>query len=469
MTNENTKETLNELYRALQTRTGSGAVYICENAADREALMQACYEPFLLDPAEVNGPEKVLQMVQMKAPQKEIIVCNNEETRYAWENTIRAAEQTTTAEIQIMPPKIRKHIKTLQEYMFFLNTPKADKALKQLEDYRRDIEEKTNPRPGNIEDYFESGAYEKELKQFTNGANIPTGFPALDNNLGGGLFSGLYVIGATPGLGKTTFCLQIADNIAKSTRPVLFFSLEQSRLELVTKSISRTARKMYPNRQRELKNSLQIRKGYTSEPTTEALNKYRETVAPYMQIIQGNFETNIDTIRETVKRYIDKNKKRPAVFIDYLQIVRPGKGSKARDTRAAVDEVLTELKRISRDFEIPVICISTLNRTNYSKTIGLESFKESGGVEYTADVAIGMQYAIIPSLDGKNENSDREALNAEKNKAEREIDLICLKNRYGKGFFQIKYKYYPVFDYFTEEGQQPNSQPRERLKNALIL
>ena len=469
MTNENTKETLNELYRALQTRSGSGAVYICESTADREALMLANYKPFLLDPEEVNGPEKVLQMVQMKDPQKEIIVCNNPGTFYAWKNTIKAAEETTTAEIQLVPAEIRKYIETLQKDITALNMQKADRALKKLEAYRLAIEESTNPRPGNIEDYFNSGAYEKDLKQFTNGANIRTGFSALDTNLGGGLFSGLYVIGATPGLGKTTFCLQIADNIAQTTRPVMFFSLEQSRLELVTKSISRTARKMYPNNQAGLKNSLQIRKGYTSEPTAEAMQKYRETVAPYMQIIQGNFETNIDTIRATIKRYIDRNKLRPVVIIDYLQIVRPGKGSKARDTRAAVDEVLTELKRISRDFEIPVICISTLNRTNYSKTIGLESFKESGGVEYTADVAIGMQYAIIPSLDGKSENADREALNAEKNKAEREIDLICLKNRYGKGFFQIKYNYYPMYDYFTEEGQQPNSQPRERLKNALIL
>lgn len=467
MTNEIFKE-LQRLDHEMHEKSGSGAVYICETAADQQALMLSGYDPIFLNPEQTNGPEKVLQMVQMKNPEKIIIVFNKpeRESAQAWQAMIKAAKETTTAEIQLIPAEIRKYIDILQGD---LTTPKAGKAIKKLEVYRARIEETTNPRPGNIADYFSSGAYAKDLNKFTQGGNIPTGFTELDLNLGGGLFSGLYVIGATPGLGKTTFCLQIADNIAGSSRPVMFFSLEQSRLELVTKSISRTARKMYPNSQRELKNSLQIRKGYTSDATAGALQKYRETVAPHMHIIEGNFETNIDTIRATVQRYISRNTIRPAVIIDYLQIVKPGKGSKARDTRAAVDEVLTELKRMSRDFEIPVICISTLNRTNYSKTMGLESFKESGGVEYTADVAIGMQYEIISELDGKNENSDREAVNAEKNKTERKIVLICLKNRYGKGYFQIKYKYFPIFDYFIEEKGPDLKVSRERHSNIPII
>ena len=455
MTNNTLRDELTRLDNTTKEKSGAGAVFICESAADWQALMLAEYDPFFLNPEnnpeQLNGPEKVLEMLQMKERQKAIIVCpSTKESFNIWQAVIRTARETTTADIDTIPAEIRKKINLISQDPM---SPSASKAIRKLKAYRAAVEESKNPRPGNIEDYFNSGAYEQDLKQFTQGANIPTGFSDLDLNLGGGLFSGLYVIGATPGLGKTTFCLQVADQIAETRRPVMFFSLEQSRLELVTKSISRTARKINPSNQRELKNSLQIRRGYTSAATADALQKYRETVAPYMHIIQGNFETNVDTIRATVQRFIERNKIRPVVIIDYLQIIRPGKASRARDTRAAVDEVLTELKRMSRDFEIPVICISTLNRTNYSKTMGLESFKESGGVEYTADVAIGMQYEIISALDGKNENADREKVNEEKNKAEREIVLICLKNRYGKGYFQIKYKYYPVFDYFIEKPQ----------------
>ena len=249
--------------------------------------------------------------------------------------------------------------------------------------------------------------------------------------------------------------LQLADQIAETRRPVLFFSLEQSRLELVTKSISRTARKMNPGNQTDLKTSLQIRKQYANNETMDAaFMAYKTRIAPDMNIIEGNFKTTIDTIRATISKYISETASRPAVIIDYLQIVKPGKKSKARDNRAAIDEVLTELKRASRDLDVPILTISTLNRMNYSKTMGLESFKESGGVEYTADVAIGLQYGIMATLDGKNENDAREKIAAEMDKTERDIMLICVKNRNGKGYFQLNYKYYPMFDYFIENTQR---------------
>ena len=77
------------------------------------------------------------------------------------------------------------------------------------------------------------------IQEQANTAYIPTGFDQLDEALDGGLFEGLYIIGAISSLGKTTFTLQIADQIAKSGEDVLIFSLEMSRSELMAKSISR--------------------------------------------------------------------------------------------------------------------------------------------------------------------------------------------------------------------------------------
>ena len=85
------------------------------------------------------------------------------------------------------------------------------------------------------------------MPYFTNFANnieskkdvICTNFNDFDNALDGGLYSGLYFIGAISSLGKTTFCLQIADQIARQKQDVLIFSLEMARDELMAKSVSR--------------------------------------------------------------------------------------------------------------------------------------------------------------------------------------------------------------------------------------
>ena len=68
---------------------------------------------------------------------------------------------------------------------------------------------------------------------------IPTGFKNFDSILDGGLYEGVYILGAIPSLGKTTLALQIADQIAEAGEDVLIFSLEMARRELMAKSISR--------------------------------------------------------------------------------------------------------------------------------------------------------------------------------------------------------------------------------------
>ncbi len=73
---------------------------------------------------------------------------------------------------------------------------------------------------------------------------LPTGFPKLDNVLDGGLYEGLYIIGAISSLGKTTIITQIADQVASQGHDVLIFSLEMARSELMAKSISRLAKRV---------------------------------------------------------------------------------------------------------------------------------------------------------------------------------------------------------------------------------
>lgn len=68
---------------------------------------------------------------------------------------------------------------------------------------------------------------------------LSTGFSKLDAALDGGLYDGLYVMGAVSSLGKTAFCMQMADNLARQGRDVLIFTLEMTAFELMARSISR--------------------------------------------------------------------------------------------------------------------------------------------------------------------------------------------------------------------------------------
>lgn len=81
--------------------------------------------------------------------------------------------------------------------------------------------------------------------------------------------------------------------------------------------------------------------------------------------------------------------KTPLVIVDYLQIVAPY-NERATD-KQNMDKAVLELKRISRDFKLPVIAVSSLNRMSYGQRISMEAFKESGAIEYSSDVLIGLQ------------------------------------------------------------------------------
>ena len=111
--------------------------------------------------------------------------------------------------------------------------------------------------------------------------------------------------------------------------------------------------------------------------------------------------------------------------------------AKAKNAKAVM-----ELKRISRDYKTPVICISSFNRANYKEAVTMEAFKESGAIEYSSDILIGLQ---LKGTGGKDFDA-----NEAKRKDPREIELVILKNRNGRTGGKISFDYYPLFNYFRE-------------------
>ena len=331
-------------------------------------------------------------------------------------------------------------------------------ALEKLCDEYRQSYDSINDDNANISDYLQSG-YSSELEKYTNTHEIATGFKELDAALGsknGLLPERLYVLGAVPALGKTTFIHQIADNIAAQGTPVLFFSLEQSRFELVTKSIAREEYKLF-NKSRKngetMKSAgLLMQTGISNESDKAAFEAYKKTAAN-MYIYEGNFNVNVDTITATVKRFKRTNKKTPVVIIDYLQILKPSDQIRKASKKEILDDIINNLKILARNEKIPVIVISSFNRENYTKQASFASYKETGSIEYSADIVLALQLSMIREMQAENKDVDAETLEKEKRAANRRIDLVCLKNRGGTCFtLQLGYK--PQYEYFTDNEKE---------------
>lgn len=295
------------------------------------------------------------------------------------------------------------------------------------------------------------------LQSFVNGIAdsvdtpyIPTGFKKLDSVLDGGLYEGLYIVGAISSLGKTTIITQIADQIAQAGTDVLIFSLEMARAEIMAKSISRHTLQSVLATGGDIRNAKTARgittgKRYIDYSQTERdlINSSIMEYSKYAQniyISEGVGDIGAEQIRETVQKHILFTGKTPVVIIDYLQILAPY--SERATDKQNTDKAVMELKRISRDYKTPVIGISSFNRANYREAVTMEAFKESGAIEYSSDILIGLQLKGA----GKKDFDANEA----KRKDPREVELVILKNRNGRTGDSLSFNFYPLFNYFEE-------------------
>ena len=300
----------------------------------------------------------------------------------------------------------------------------------------------------NIHAYIYGGSEDWQLKadlsRFRNFADRKTGFSNIDRHVS--FYPGLYVLGAISSLGKTTFIHQMADQLVKAGEHVLFFSLEQTCLELVTKGISRLMASKNIN---TAVSAIDIRRGVENEEVIKATEEYA-SFTEHEILLECSFATKIGDIINTVKKYIQETSVLPVVIVDYLQVICPS--DPRQQTKDAVDTHVRALKKLQKDHDLVIIIVSSLNRQNYLTPIDYESFKESGGIEYTADVIWGLQLQIINDDIFDKEaklKAKREKVKAAKRAVPRDIEFVCLKNRYGESNYACNFKYYAQFDYFV--------------------
>lgn len=263
-------------------------------------------------------------------------------------------------------------------------------------------------------------------------ARVDTGIYALNQMLGGGgFYPGLIIIGGRTGCGKTTLAMQIGDYIAENGRPVLYVALEMSRDELIAKSISRIARDMCDRLGRNVPMSYaEILEGRTADQEIyfRAMQQYFTNVAPNVYIVESVGDQSAADVRRTAENITLINDKPPVIVVDYLQIMA-AMDPRMSDKQAA-DKNILALKQLARDMNTPVIALSSLNREAVKEggEVAEWAFKESGGIEYGADVLLGLARV------------DQRGPNAEV----RDMQLNLLKNRRGKRSEPIGLSFYPA-------------------------
>ena len=274
-----------------------------------------------------------------------------------------------------------------------------------------------------------------------------TGFPSLDRALDGGLYSGLYVLGAVSSLGKTAFCMQVADQLAKAGHPVLIFSLEMSAFSLMARSISRETFLSAPAEQKRT-----LAKTVRGVLDGTRYAAYSSQELEFLQACQARYQTYADKIyfredvntlegvEQAIRQQIQRTGEKPVVFLDYLQILSVP-GAYFTD-KQHLDRSVSVLKQLSRELDLTIVAVSSFNRENYNLPVSMSAFKESGGIDYSADVLLGLQLrgAGRPGFD----------VDREKRKDPRELELKILKNRSGPLGAPVPFRYYPAYSYFQE-------------------
>ncbi len=201
-----------------------------------------------------------------------------------------------------------------------------------------------------------------------------TGFFDLDD-LTDGLHKGeLTIVGARPGVGKTTFSLQIAEHIAKKQKNVTYVCLEMSTEQMIQKMLAKEARV----------NSRKIRNG---DLTSEEIEKIGIACAEVCDL-KMNILTKIRTIQqiEIAARRMKNRGKLDLLIIDYLQLVKSNAKFQSREQEVA--DISRTLKLLSIELEIPIIALCQLNRNASKNEPTLADIRESGSIEQDADNVI---------------------------------------------------------------------------------
>ena len=236
-----------------------------------------------------------------------------------------------------------------------------------------------------------------------------TGFSGLDRVLVGMGNSDLVLIGARPGMGKTSFALNIATNVAQNTKKkVCIFSLEMSAEQLVSRVLSSEA----------LVDSYELRSGKLSSDSWEKIADASSRLASCDILIDDTSGVSVTEMKAKLRRVDNLG----LVVVDYLQLMQSDR--KIDNRVQEVADISRALKIMAKELNVPIICCAQLSRGPESRTDKkpmLSDLRDSGAIEQDADVVMFLY---------RNEYYKTDGVPGENNAANI-AEVIIAKNRHG--------------------------------------
>jgi replicative DNA helicase len=246
---------------------------------------------------------------------------------------------------------------------------------------------------------------------------VPTGYKDLDNVLAGLQPSDLIILAARPSMGKTAFALNLAHNVAvKAELPVLLFSLEMSKEQLVDRLLAAEAGV----------NAWNLRTGNLTDDDFEKIGHAMGTLSEAQIFIDDSPSISVSDMRTKARREAHQ---RPLglIVVDYLQLMSGGARFSGDANRVQeISEISRGLKGIARELNVPVLALSQLSRSVESRNPQipqLADLRESGSIEQDADVVAFIYREDYYNPETENKNIARILIKKHRNGPTDDVDL----------------------------------------------
>lgn len=273
---------------------------------------------------------------------------------------------------------------------------------------------------------------------------LSTGYQELDNITAGLHSDELIIIAARPGVGKTAFALNLAQNIGtKTDETVAIFSLEMSSSQLVNRMLCAEGTIDANN----------LRTGNLTDEEWDNLIIAAGSLSEANVYIDDTPGIRTAEIRAKCRRLAKENNGIGLIVIDYLQLIEGSSGKENRQQE--VSEISRQLKRLAKELSVPVVALSQLSRSVESrqdKRPILSDLRESGSIEQDADI-VGFLYREDYYRDEDGEEEDESA-------SDNIVEVIIEKNRSGaRGTIELlflkEYNKFSSISYIPEEAAPP--------------
>lgn len=247
----------------------------------------------------------------------------------------------------------------------------------------------------------------------TQSFGVNTGYPGIDQRLLGLRPGQMVVVGARPGVGKTSFALNLCVNAAAEGASVAFFSLEMSKIEIAQRLLSAQAKI----------GLMDIRSANIRDNQWPQILEATQDLSKLDIMIDDTPGTTVTEIRAKARRMLH-GKEKGLVIIDYLQLLSAPAGTNRNDNRATiVGDMSRGIKIMAKDLGVPVVALSQLNRVVEGRTgkrPQLSDLRESGSIEQDADIVILLDRSMTDEEAERNDRPDKDV-----------TEFIIAKNRSG--------------------------------------